>query len=104
MKKGCTNGNIIRDSRSERIAAETAMLYEVRDAIKKQFGRREFHPNHVAEYLNGVEDLDALGPALEILQGRYRGRRIGTPRPASQGELTDARIGMRWIIAFARTV
>jgi hypothetical protein len=84
---------------------ELVHLYEIRDALSKHYGGA--HKARGALKITTAEwqHLGVLANVEPLEQGRHRGNQIAGRRPASSGELEDARSIVRgWIIAFARTI
>ncbi len=132
-------GNIISDSRAERIAEhklivnsvapklvrsatlrsmfqsysravsdpndELVHLYEIRDALSDHYGSEQSAGDALGISEGEWRRLRVLANVEPLEQGRHRGKHPVGRRPATEGELNEARqLVRRWMMAFAKTI
>jgi hypothetical protein len=84
---------------------ELVHLYEIREALSKHYCGETAARDALGVNKTDWQRLGLLANVEPIEQGRHRGKHPLGRRPATSGELHEARaLARRWIRAFARTI
>jgi hypothetical protein len=85
---------------------ELVHLYEIRDALKAQYGNKSTRAKKALGITNdGWQRLGDLADRMPLSQGRHRGTHLAGTRSATAEELQEARtLARNWILAFAWTL
>ena len=70
---------------------EFIYLYEIRDALVKEFGNEKNAVSAIGVSRNSFDDFRKLACSEPLTQGRHRGLNFGNIRPATKEELAKAR-------------
>ena len=84
---------------------ELVHLYEIRDALSKQFGGEQRACEALQISHTKWKKLGYIADNLPIKQGRHRGEFIGILRDATEGELQESReIASELVVAYLRFI
>lgn len=86
-------------------ANEFVHLYEIREALAKHFGSEAATKSKLGIPDSEWKTIGRLANHEPVEQGRHRGAHFAGRRPATEGELSDARrIALKWMMDAAKLV